>query len=54
MHVGWVWGKGGEIVELDFGGVEEGKGVGVVFLQWRREGGSVEVRAFLLSFMRCI
>lgn len=36
--------KGGEVVEIDLGG--RGKaddGEGVVFVQWRLEGGSIEV-----------
>ena len=56
-------GRGGKYVVVNVGKGRVGKegvveiglgGEGVVFIQWRREGGSVEVCDGVLSFMQCI
>ncbi len=47
--------KGGEeVVEIDLGGKGKADAEGVVFIQWRFEGGSVEVCEVFLPYSRVL
>ena len=46
--------RGEEVVEIDLGGKGKQEEDGVVFIQWRLEGGSIEVCEVVLPYSRCI